>query len=69
MRPSYGAFPVATTRLPLSGSTAAPFRDQIAESLLLHEVGRMIEWRSLQSEFQTWSIRPVRSDMVTTWPW
>jgi hypothetical protein len=68
VRPSKIALPVATTRLPLSGSTAAPLRDQIAESLVLHELGTMIERRSLQSEFQTCAMRPVRSDIVTTWP-
>ena len=37
--PFHGALPVATTRVPFEGSTAAPFRDQIAESLDAHVLG------------------------------
>jgi hypothetical protein len=44
-------------------------RDQIAESLDAHVLGTISAWRSLQSEFQTCAIRPVRSDIVTTCPW
>ena len=40
--PSNGALPVATTSVPFEGSTAAPLRDQIAESLASHELGVMI---------------------------
>src|SRR5438552_4312685 len=67
--PLKGPLPVATTSVPFEGSTAAPLRDQIAESLASHELGVMIAWRSLQSEFQTCRMRPVRSDIVTTCPW
>ena len=44
------------------GSTAAPFRDQIAESLAEQVLGTMIACRSEQSEFQTWSILPLRGE-------
>src|SRR6185437_14287250 len=37
--PSQGPLPVATSRLPVSGSTTAPDRLQIAESLALHVLG------------------------------
>src|SRR5581483_11692097 len=67
--PSYGALPVATTRLPFAGSTAAPLRDQIAESLEWHELGRMIVWRSAHSEFHTCAMRPLAAPIVTTCPW
>ncbi len=67
--PFQGPFPVATTIVPFAGSTAAPFRDQMAESLDEHELGRISVCRFAQSEFHTCAIRPVRSDIVTTWPW
>ncbi len=67
--PLKGALPVATTRSPFAGSTAAPLRDQIAESLEPQVRGTISACRLLQSEFQTCAIRPVRSDIVTTWPW
>ena len=67
--PSNGALPVATTSVPFAGSTAAPFRDQIAESLDVHVRGTISACRSEQSEFHTCAIRPVDSDIVTTCPW
>src|SRR5439155_24858154 len=66
--PFHGPFPVATRRRPF-GSTTAPERAQIAESLDRHELGLISRWRSLQSEFQTWTIAPVVARNVTTWPW
>ena len=66
-RPSKRALPVATSRLPEPGTTTAPERAQIAESLCGHEDGAISVWRSLQSEFQTCTIRP-RREIVTTWP-
>ncbi len=60
---------MATSSSPFDGSTAAPFRDQIAESLDEHVLGRMIAVRSEQSEFHTCRMRPVFSAIVTTCPW
>src|SRR4029079_10103583 len=47
--PFHGPLPVATTRVTFDGSTAAPFRDQIAESLDEHVRGTIIVWRFEQS--------------------
>jgi hypothetical protein len=55
--------------VPFAGSTAAPFRDQIAESLEPQVRGTINACRSEQSEFQTCAMRPLPSDSVTTWPW
>jgi hypothetical protein len=55
--------------LPLPGTTTAPERAQIAESLDPHVDGWMIRWRSAQREFQTWTMRPFAGLSVTTWPW
>src|SRR5262249_55734241 len=54
--PSHGPLPVATSRLPVSGSTTAPDRAQIAESLALHVLGTINVRRSLQSELKTETI-------------
>src|ERR1700692_3780496 len=68
--PSHGAFPVAISSLPLPGSTTAPARPQIAESLVGHEDGGAIrKGRSEHSEFQTWLRRPVWRLISTTCPW
>src|SRR5581483_4354843 len=69
VRPSYGALPVATKRFPVDGSTTAPERAQIAESLERHVDGRMTPRRFAHSEFQTWTMRPFLPSSVTTCPW
>src|SRR6266404_1454500 len=56
--PLDGPLPVATSRLPVAGSTTAPERAQIAESLALQLDGWMIACRSAQSEFHTWTTCP-----------
>jgi len=69
VRPFHGAFPVATRRLPLCGTTTAPARPQIAESLAEHLEGTRSPCRLEQSEFQTCSSRPFAAAMTTTCPW
>ena len=65
-----GAFPVATSIRPVSGSITAPARPQIAESLAGHDFGGSISpWRFEHSEFHTAVIRPLARLIVTTWPW
>jgi hypothetical protein len=54
---------------PVRGWTIAPDRAQIAESLEAHEDGAINTWRLLQSEFQTWTIRPFAAEIAATWPW
>ena len=66
--PSNGALPVATSRLPVAGSTTGAVRPQIAESLASQLDGWISSWRSEQSEFQTATMRPVAGLRVTTWP-
>src|SRR5205085_11372541 len=61
--------PVATSRLPVPGSTAAPERDQIAEPLSAHDDGLISACLSLQSAFQTRTSRPVEASIAATWPW
>ena len=68
VEPFQGPLPVATTMSPVAGSMPAPPFDQIAESLDEHVDGWMISWRLEQSEFQTWPIRPLAADIVTTCP-
>ena len=67
--PFQGALPVATSTLPVAGSTTAPERAQIAESLASQVDGSSSPVRFEQSEFQTCSIRPFTWFSVTTWPW
>ena len=50
-------------RPPRRSATRSPSRSRCSV------LGTIIACRSLQSEFQTCAIRPVRSDIVTTWPW
>ena len=51
--PLNGALPVATRIRPVPGSTTAPARPQIAESLAGHVRGTISVWRSEHSEFHT----------------
>ena len=68
--PLNGALPVATSRRFVSGSTTAPARAQIAESLAGQELGGLIRrWRLEHSEFHTWAMRPLLRSIITTWPW
>src|SRR5262249_8701198 len=69
VEPSNGALPVATSRSPVDGSTTAPERAQIAESLDPHDDGWITACRSEQSEFHTATMRPFARFSVTTWPW
>ena len=69
VRPFHGALPVATRRSPLPGTTTAPARPQIAESLDGHDDGTISPCRSEQSEFQTCSSRPLAGARITTCPW
>ena len=67
--PFHGALPVATTRSPFAGSTAAPLRDQIAESL---DAARARHDQRVPVRAQRVpDVRdaPVDSNIVTTWPW
>src|SRR5712691_4661523 len=50
VRPFHGPLPVATSRRPVDGSTTAPARAQIAESLALHVLGSISACRLLQRE-------------------
>ena len=51
------------------GSTIAPARPQIADSVLSHDDGSMISRRSEHSELKTPSTWPVLRFSVTTLPW
>jgi hypothetical protein len=53
---------------PLAGSTTAPARPQIAESLAAHVDGWINPLRLEQSEFQTWSSLPFDALITATWP-
>ena len=53
VEPFHGPFPVATSSWPFAGSTIAPARPQIAESLPPHERGSSSPRRFEQSEFHT----------------
>src|SRR5579871_3793215 len=66
--PFHGAFPVATRRFPLPGTTTAPPRPQIPASLALQDDGERSLSRFEQSAFQTWRSRPA-AEMIATCPW
>src|SRR5581483_1910178 len=67
--PFHGALPVATRRSPVDGSTTAPERPQIAESLASHVLGTSRPLRFEHSEFHTCSSVPFAPSMTATWPW
>src|SRR5436309_11104334 len=67
--PFHGALPVATRRSPVDGSTTAPERPQMAESLALHVLGTRSPARLEHSEFHTCRSRPPAPSMTATWPW
>ena len=64
--PSKGPLPLETNRAPLPGSTTAPDRPQIAESLLEQLLGAMRPRRFEQREFHTWSNLPLVGSMTAT---
>src|ERR1700704_4584045 len=66
--PSQGALPVATSNCPFAGSTTAPARPQIAESLVAQLAGSSSPVRLEQSEFHTCRSAPAGL-MIATWPW
>src|SRR5579862_858090 len=67
--PFHGALPVATSRLPVNGSTTAPLRPQMAESLAPQDGGSISPFRFEHSEFQTCRSLPLAPSMIATWPW
>src|SRR5437763_2983732 len=67
--PFHGALPVATRRSPVDGSTTAPERPQIAESLASQVLGTSNPVRFEHSEFQTCSSLPLAPPMRATCPW
>jgi hypothetical protein len=67
--PSKGPLPVATRRFPDPGATTTPDRAQIAESLFGQFRGFNSRCTFEQSEFQTWTMRPLDARIATTCPW
>ena len=61
--------PVSISSRPPPGSTTAPPRERIAESLCGQLVGTMIVWRFEQSVLKTRRNLPLAREISATWPW